>query len=123
MTHTVIDRLDLYVSVHSDDGDHEIPDTFFPAPKHFVRSAEKPIKVVLRLQTDTDSDDKRQEARHLQFVSNMKTAMGKDLSESCEKSRWSALKSQRTNNEWDLILDQVSWAMPIEFEKPTMSAR
>ncbi len=101
----VIDRLDLYVIVDSDDGGHEIPDTFFPAPKYFVRSADKPIKFVQRLRAEADSDDAQNDARRMHCVSSLKAAMGKELSESCENPRWTASMSQRANDQWDLILD------------------
>ncbi len=100
MTQNGIDRLDLYMSIDFDDDDHDVPDAFFPAPKYFVRNAEKPIKVVLLLQSE--GHDERHDARHLQHISNLKTAMGKELS---ENSRRTASKSQRANDEWDLILD------------------
>ena len=105
MPQNAIDRLDLFMRVDSDDGDHDVPDTFFPAPKYFVRTAEKPAKVVLLLQTAMESDDGREDGRHLQYVSDLKTAMGKELSENCEQPRWTASKSQRVKDEWDLILD------------------
>ncbi len=105
MTQNVIDRLDLFMSIDSDDCDHDVPETFFPAPKYFVRTAEKTSKVVLLLHAMTDCDDEQHDDCHLQYVSSLKTAMGKELSESCEKQQWTASKSQRANDEWDLILD------------------
>ncbi len=106
MSRNMIDRLDLSVSIDSDGGDHDVPETYFPAPKYFVRTAEKfPSKVVLLLHAMMDSDDEQRDDCHLQYVSGLKTAMGKDISESCEKQQWTASKSRRANDEWDRILD------------------
>ncbi len=95
---------DLFVSVDSEGGDHDIPDTFFPPPKYFVRNAGENVKVALRLQTEADSEDERQDVNH-QYVPNLKKAMGKELAESYEKFRRTASMLQRANDEWDLILD------------------
>jgi hypothetical protein len=99
----VIDRLELlYVNVDAEDGSHDIPDTFFPAPKYFSRSSEKPVKTILRLQVE--SDEKVNDA-HLQHSAILKAAMGRELSENAQKLRWTASISERASDEWDRILD------------------
>ena len=105
MTQDRLDSLDLSVSIDTESGGHDVPDTLFPAPKYFVRTAEKPSKVIL-LHTIIDSDDDEQnDHRHPQHVSGLKEAMERDISESCGKPRWTVSKSQRVNDEWNMILD------------------
>ena len=99
--------MDLFVSVDSEGGDHDIPDTFFPAPKYFIRNAGENVKVAPRLQADADCEDERQDARKFQHVPNLKTAMGKELAESYEKSRRTTSMLQQSHDEWDLILDMT----------------
>ena len=106
MARNEIDRLELFLCVDSEDSDHDVPYTFFPAPKYFVRSAAKPMKVVLRLEAeaDTDDDDEPLDTEH-KHVSGLKAAMGRELTHSCEKLRWTASMSQLASDEWDRILD------------------
>jgi hypothetical protein len=104
MPRNEMNRLDLFVCVDSQDSIHDIPDTFFPAPKFFVRSAAKPTNAVLRLEADAITDDTPQDMQH-RHVSDLKAAMGKELTLSCEKVRWTASMSQRAKDEWDRILD------------------
>ncbi len=90
------------MSIDADDGAHDVPDIFFPAPKYFVRSAERPTKVVLRLEREAGSDDESQHKHAL------KAAMGRELTNCCKKLRRTASMSQRTSDEWDRILDLES---------------
>ena len=92
--------------VNSEDSDHDVPYTFFPAPKYFVRSAAKPMKVVLRLEAEADTDDDEPQDTEHKHVSDLKAAMGRELTHSCEKLRWywTASMSQLAWDEWDRIL-------------------
>jgi hypothetical protein len=100
--------MDLFVSIVTEGGDHDIPDTFFPSPRYFVRSSEKPLKGAPRLKFEADSDDERQDARHFQYVSKMKKAIGMELAESCKNMRLTATMAQRANDEeWDLVFGTV----------------
>ena len=96
-----MDRLDLFVCIDSDDGQHDVPDTFLPAPTYFVRSAEKLNKTIPRLQAESGSED----VHHLRLVASIKAAMGRELTRGCERYRWTASMSQQATDEWDQILD------------------
>jgi hypothetical protein len=58
--------MDLFVSFHSEGGDHNIQDTFFPPLKYLVQNAGENVKVALRLQTEADSEDERQDVGQYQ---------------------------------------------------------
>ena len=103
MYQNVLDRLDLFVSIDCESGVHDVPEMLFPAPTYFVRTAEKSIKTVLRLQAEPDSE--HQNDNHLRLVTNLKAAMGRELIRECERSQWTTAMSQQVSDEWDQILD------------------
>jgi hypothetical protein len=106
MTSNTIDRLELlFVRVDSQDGSHDVPDIFFPAPKYFARSADRPVKDVLKKQIELDSDAEPKDNSQLKNATILRAAMGRELSESFEKSQWTASMSERAKDEWDRILD------------------
>ncbi len=99
-----IDHLELFMCIDAEDSAHEIPDTILPAPRYFVRSTAKPMKGVLRLEAAAGNDDEPKDNQH-QHVSDLKAAMGRELTLSWEKHRWTVSKSRKANDEWDRILD------------------
>ena len=62
------------------------------------------MKVVLRLEAEVITDDELRDTQH-KHVSDLKAAMGRELTLSCEKLRWTASMSQLASDEWDRILD------------------
>ncbi len=101
----MVDGLDfLFVSVDSQDGAHDVPDTFFPAPQYFARSTDKPINPILRIHAESDSEDEPKYDGRLEHATIIKAAMGRELAASFDTSRRNASMSKRVNDKWDQIL-------------------
>ena len=89
-------ELELFLSVDSDDEAHDVPQTFMPGPKYFVRGSEKKHSLIL-LVGDSPCDS---ESRYLSL---MKAAMGRELVEGYDVHA-NAVKSNRLLDDWDFIL-------------------